>query len=283
MLLSVNALTVSFDGALRAGRAVDGISFAIEKGRTLGLVGSSGSGKSVTCHAILDLLPPTAERLSGTALLDGQDLFALDERSMAACRGRRIAMIFQDPVRSLNPVMTIGAQLGETLRLHRGISGSELGEETAALLRLVGIPDPDLRSRAYPHQLSGGMCQRVMIAMATAARPDLLIADEPTTALDLTTQAQILALLRDLQERFGTAILLVSHDMSVVAELAHSVAVMSQGRIVEEGAMASVLRNPRHSVTQEIVADAMRLPAPEALTPPDPASPDLLPPDRVSP
>ena len=266
MLLSVNDLAVSFDGALGAGRAVDGVSFAIEKGRTLGLVGSSGSGKSVTCHAILDLLPPTAQRLSGTAVFDGQDLFALDEGAMAACRGRRIAMIFQDPVRSLNPVMTIGAQLGETLQLHRGLSGVALTGEIKALLRLVGIPDPDLRSRAYPHQLSGGMCQRVMIAMATAARPDLLIADEPTTALDLTTQAQILALLRDLQERFGTAILLVSHDMSVVAELAHSVAVMSQGRIVEEGAMTSVLRDPRHPVTQEIVADAMRLPTPEALT-----------------
>ncbi len=269
MLLSVNDLAVSFDGALRAGRAVDGVSFTIEKGRTLGLVGSSGSGKSVTCHAILDLLPPTAERLSGSAVFDGQNLFALDEGAMAACRGRRIAMIFQDPVRSLNPVMTIGAQLGETLRLHRGLSGAALTGEIKALLRLVGIPDPALRSRAYPHQLSGGMCQRVMIAMATAARPDLLIADEPTTALDLTTQAQILALLRDLQDRFGTAILLVSHDMSVVAELAHTVAVMSQGRIVEEGVMAGVLRNPRHPVTQEIVADAMRLPIPEALTAPD--------------
>ena len=283
MLLSVNDLAVSFDGALGAGRAVDGVSFAIEKGRTLGLVGSSGSGKSVTCHAILDLLPPTAERLSGTAVFDGRDLFALGEGAMAACRGRRIAMIFQDPVRSLNPVMTIGAQLGETLQLHRGLSGAALTGEIKALLRLVGIPDPDLRSRAYPHQLSGGMCQRVMIAMATAARPDLLIADEPTTALDLTTQAQILALLRDLQERFGTAILLVSHDMSVVAELAHSVAVMSQGRIVEEGAMTSVLRDPRHPVTQEIVADAMRLPAPEALTPPDLGNADLLSPDGASP
>ncbi len=283
MLLSVNDLAVSFDGALGAGRAVDGVSFAIEKGRTLGLVGSSGSGKSVTCHAILDLLPPTAQRLSGTAVFDGQDLFALDEGAMAACRGRRIAMIFQDPVRSLNPVMTIGAQLGETLQLHRGLSGVALTGEIKALLRLVGIPDPDLRSRAYPHQLSGGMCQRVMIAMATAARPDLLIADEPTTALDLTTQAQILALLRDLQERFGTAILLVSHDMSVVAELAHSVAVMSQGRIVEEGAMTSVLRDPRHPVTQEIVADAMRLPTPEALTPPDLGNADPRPPGQGSP
>ncbi|WP_420347857.1 ABC transporter ATP-binding protein [Pelagibius sp.] len=279
----MNDLAVSFDGALGAGRAVDGVSFAIEKGRTLGLVGSSGSGKSVTCHAILDLLPPTAQRLSGTAVFDGQDLFALDEGAMAACRGRRIAMIFQDPVRSLNPVMTIGAQLGETLQLHRGLSGVALTGEIKALLRLVGIPDPDLRSRAYPHQLSGGMCQRVMIAMATAARPDLLIADEPTTALDLTTQAQILALLRDLQERFGTAILLVSHDMSVVAELAHSVAVMSQGRIVEEGAMTSVLRDPRHPVTQEIVADAMRLPTPEALTPPDLGNADPRPPGQGSP
>ncbi|WP_299391932.1 ABC transporter ATP-binding protein [Pelagibius sp.] len=283
MLLSVNDLAVSFDGALRAGRAVDTVSFTIEKGRTLGLVGSSGSGKSVTCHAILDLLPPTAERLSGTAVFDGQDLFALDEGAMAACRGRRIAMIFQDPVRSLNPVMTIGAQLGETLRLHRGLSGPALTGEIKALLRLVGIPDPALRSRAYPHQLSGGMCQRVMIAMATAARPDLLIADEPTTALDLTTQAQILSLLRDLQEHFGTAILLVSHDVSVVAELAHRVAVMSQGRIVEEGAMASVLRDPRHPVTQEIVADAMRLPIPEALTAPDLGNADLRPPGQGSP
>ena len=268
MLLSVNDLSVSFDGTVCAGRAVDGVSFVIEKGCTLGLVGSSGSGKSVTCHAILDLLPPTAQRLSGAAVFDGQDLFAIDEKAMAAFRGRRIAMIFQDPVRSLNPVMTIGAQLAETLRLHRGLSGAALVAEVSTLLRLVGISDPELRSRAYPHQLSGGMCQRVMIAMATAARPDLLIADEPTTALDLTTQAQILSLLRDLQHRFGTAILLVSHDMGVVAELADSVAVMSQGRIVEEGAMARVLRSPRHAVTQEIVADAMRLPMPEVLVPP---------------
>lgn len=268
MLLSLRDLTIRFPGAPETGAAVSALSLSIAAGETQSLVGASGSGKSLTCLALMNLLPPAAERVSGSAVFDGEELFTLPEGALIAIRGRRLAMIFQDPVRALNPVTTIGAQFRETLLLHRGLTGRAAEKEAEELLTRVGIPDAALRAKAYPHQLSGGMCQRAMIAMAIAARPDLLIADEPTTALDLTTQAQILSLLQDLQRQFGTAILLVTHDMGVVAELADQVAVMAEGAVVEQGAVHDILRQPKHPATREIVSDALRLPLPDAIEAP---------------
>ena len=267
-LLSVGDLSIAFRTRTGPVTAVDAVGFEVPAGRTVGLVGASGSGKTVTCHALLGLLPPNAMRLSGRARFDGTDVFRLDEAALTALRGGRIAMIFQDPTRSLNPVRTIGRQIGETLRLHRGLRGKAARREAEALLDLVGIAEAPTRLSAYPHELSGGMCQRVMIAMAVAARPRLLIADEPTTALDLTTQAQILDLLRDLQRRFGTAILLVTHDMGVVAEMAQDVVVLDRGAVAEAGPVARVFRQPAHAVTRAIVDDASRLPAPPDIVPP---------------
>lgn len=239
-------------------RAVDGVSLEIAPGQTLGLVGESGCGKSVTALSILGLLPEhTAFVERGTVEIEGDrgpiELVALREAERAAVRGDRIAMIFQDPMSSLNPMMTVGDQLAEGLRAHRGLSRAVARERSIELLRKVGIPAPEERIEAYPHQLSGGMRQRVMIAMAIACGPRVLLADEPTTALDVTIQAQVLELLRTLRDESGMALLLITHDLAVVGEIADDVAVMYAGRIVERGPTRRVLEAPLHPYTQGLV------------------------------
>ena len=263
MLLSIRHLRVAF----AQGPVVHDVSLSLDRGRTLGLVGASGSGKSVSCHAVMRLLPGGA-RISGEVRLDGQDLLAMPPSQLRALRGKRIAMIFQNPARALNPVHRIGRQMREALHLHRGLSGRAARDESVAQLEAVGIPKAAERLRAYPHELSGGMCQRVMIAMALSARPDLLIADEPTTALDLTTQAQILHLLRRMQAEHGTALLFVTHDMGVIAEMAEAVAVLDAGTVVEHGPVDTVFARPGHPVTRRILSETRSLPLPRLDPPP---------------
>ena len=246
-LLEVKDLKVRLGRGPRAVRAVDGVSFDIRRGETFSLLGESGCGKSMTALAIMRLLPQPAGRIvGGEVRLAGQDLLDLPEREMRRVRGGRIAMIFQEPMTSLNPVMTVGRQIGEVLALHKGLTGRAALERTRELLDAVGIPDSARRVNEYPHQLSGGMKQRVMIAMALAGEPDLLIADEPTTALDVTIQAQVLELLQSLQERFGMAILLITHDLGVVAGMVDRLAVMYAGQIVERGTRAAFFERPLH-------------------------------------
>jgi microcin C transport system ATP-binding protein len=254
-LLEVRALAVSFavDGGEAA--AVRGVSFSLDRGETLALVGESGSGKSVTALSIMQLLPyPRARHPSGSIRFQERELLGAPEAEMQRVRGDRIAMIFQEPMTSLNPLHTIEKQVNESLRVHRGLSRAAARGRTLELLRLVGLPEAERRLDAYPHQLSGGQRQRVMIAMALANEPDLLIADEPTTALDVTIQAQILALLRELQAKFGMALLLITHDLAVVRKMAERVCVMCTGEIVEAGAAADVFRHARHPYTQRLLA-----------------------------
>lgn len=229
--------------------AVDGIQLTIPKGKIVGLVGESGCGKSVTALSILGLVRPPGHIAAGEILFEGQNLRTLSPRAMQRLRGDRIAMIFQDPMTSLNPVYTVGRQVAEALRLHRGLSRAQAHDKTLELFRSVGIPDAAERFHCYPSQLSGGLRQRVMIAMAMACSPSLLIADEPTTALDVTIQAQILSLMRDLSQREGTAILLITHNMGVVAQLCDYVYVMYAGQIVEQAETFSLFQNPRHPYT----------------------------------
>ena len=228
--------------------AVDRLSFTLSAGEVLGIVGESGCGKSVTCLALLRLLPETAV-IGGRAVFDGGDLLALKPRELRRVRGRDIALVFQEPATSLNPVLTVGHQIGEVLRKHLGLSRREARLRTLELLRLVDIPAPERRVGAYPHELSGGMRQRVMIAMALACDPKVLIADEPTTALDVTVQAGILDLLRDVRERLGTAIVLVTHNLGVVADIADRVLVMYAGRAAEEAPVADLFAAPQHPYT----------------------------------
>jgi peptide/nickel transport system ATP-binding protein len=251
-LLEVRELHTSF--ALEAGeaRAVDGVSFTLDPGRVLGLVGESGCGKSVTALSLIRLVPPPGRVTGGQVLLDGRDLLALAEREMRAVRGPGLAMIFQEPMTSLNPVFTAGSQIAEAVRLHQRVGGREAWERAVELLAEVGIPEPGRRARAYPHQLSGGMRQRVMIAMAISCAPRVLIADEPTTALDVTIQAEILDLLRALRERRGMALLLITHDLGVVAEQADEVAIMYAGRIVEHAPVLDIFDRPLHPYTQAL-------------------------------
>ncbi len=244
-LLEVADLVVQF-GPIRA---VDGISFSLGEGRALGIVGESGSGKSVTALSLLRLITPPGRIAGGAIRFRGRDLVRIDEPALRALRGAEIAMVFQEPMTSLNPVYTIGDQVGEPLRIHRGTSRREARTRSVELLRRVGIADPERRVDDYPHQLSGGMCQRVMIAMALACRPALLIADEPTTALDVTVQAQILELLGDLRREFGMALLLISHDLAIVAEQCDQVAVMYAGQIVERALAPALFAAPRHPYT----------------------------------
>ncbi|MDF1793096.1 MAG: ABC transporter ATP-binding protein [Thalassobaculaceae bacterium] len=254
-LLSVSGLRVGFtapDGS-ETTVAVDGVDLAIGAGRTLGLVGESGSGKSITCLSILRLLPERGHILSGRIRFAGRDLGDLSQKEMQDLRGGDVAMIFQDPMSSLNPVKRVGWQIAEALHLHETLSMSAAQGRAVDLLRQVGIPDPASRARSFPHQLSGGMCQRVMIAMALACKPRLLIADEPTTALDVTIQAQILDLLRRLAEETGTAVILVTHDLAVVAETADDVAVMYAGRVVETGPVEQIFAAPRHPYTHGLL------------------------------
>jgi oligopeptide/dipeptide ABC transporter ATP-binding protein len=254
-LLSVDDLTVQFRGDRGWSTAVEGVSFDIAEGESLGVVGESGSGKSVTALSILRLHARGAARFaSGAVRYAGRDLLRASERDLRAVRGRDIAMVFQDPMSSLNPVLTICDQICESLRLHQGLSAIEARRRAIELLDLVRIPDAARRVDEYPHRLSGGMRQRVMIAIAIACRPRLLIADEPTTALDVTIQAQILELLRELRARLGMAVMLISHDLGVIAEFARRVIVMYAGRIVEDALVDVLFRAPRHPYTEGLMA-----------------------------
>lgn len=241
-------------------KAVDGVSFHVNKGETLGIVGESGSGKSVTSLSMMRLIPsPPGKIVGGQILFDGDDLLQYDEAEMRKVRGKNIAMIFQDPMTSLNPVLTIGRQLTETLELHMRMTGREARNRAAELLALVGIPSPDKRLNDYPHQFSGGMRQRVMIAMALSCNPDLLIADEPTTALDVTIQAQILELMKRLQSELGMAVIIITHDLGVVARMADRVNVMYAGRIIEEGPTEQIFADPRMPYTIGLLQSIPRL------------------------
>ncbi|MCF8482291.1 MAG: ABC transporter ATP-binding protein [Rhodospirillum sp.] len=266
-LLSIENLSVRFGDGTGAVDAVRGVSLTINRGETLALVGESGSGKSVTALSILRLLPETvASHPSGTIRLEGEDLLTASPRRLRQVRGDRVAMIFQEPMTSLNPLHAIERQVGEVLTLHKGLDGKARRNRVVELLSLVGLPDPEKRLSALPHELSGGQRQRVMIAMALANEPDLLIADEPTTALDVTIQAQILALLADLRCRFGMAVLFITHDLSVVRRIADRVAVMQGGKVVETNGTAALFANPQHPYTKTLLGSQPRgraVPAPE--------------------
>jgi oligopeptide/dipeptide ABC transporter ATP-binding protein len=277
MLLRVTDLVTSFrtdEGVLRA---VDEASFEIDAGTTVGIVGESGCGKSVTALSIMRLLPEPAGKVeAGKIELDGEDLLRFTERKMQDVRGNKVSMIFQEPMTSLNPVYTVGAQIVEAIRMHQKKSRSEAREHAIEMLKLVGIPSPESNVDSYPHQLSGGMRQRVMIAMALACKPKLLIADEPTTALDVTIQAQILELLKKLQEQLGMAVLLITHDLGVVAEYAKDVVVMYAGRVVERAPVGEIFAHPRHPYTKGLLGsipvpkkggERKRLPTIEGMVP----------------
>ncbi|MGV8853368.1 MAG: ABC transporter ATP-binding protein [Devosia sp.] len=266
-LLSIRDLTIAFGANL----ATRGISFDIAPGETLALVGESGSGKSVTALSVLKLLPPTA-KLTGQILFKGQDLLTAPPAELRAVRGNDISMIFQEPMSSLNPVHTIERQIGEVLAIHRGLRATAARTRTLELLDAVGIPDPQSRLASFPHQLSGGQRQRVMIAMALANEPDLLIADEPTTALDVTVQAQILTLLKDLQKRLGMAMLFITHDLGIVRTIADRVCVMTDGEIVETGPVGPLFADPQHAYTRHLLAAQ-----PRGVPPPsDPTAPTMV-------
>lgn len=252
-LLDVCDLQVHFRTANGVNRAVDGLSFSINAGEALAIVGESGCGKSVTAMSILRLLPTPPGKIAGQITFRGKDLLKASEKQMRRMRGSEIAMIFQEPMTSLNPVFTIGQQIGESVRLHENASRSQARERAIEMLRLVGIPSPERRVDEYPHQLSGGMRQRAMIAIALACNPAVLVADEPTTALDVTIQAQILELMQDLRKKVGSAVMLITHDLGVVAEFAERVLVMYAGRKVEEARVGDLFRNPRHPYTQGLL------------------------------
>ncbi len=261
-LLEVTDLTVRFSRkGVAPFTAVDGVSFAVEAASTIGLVGESGCGKSVTSLAIMGLLPRRGVQISGSVRLDGRELLGLGESELRDLRGRDVAMVFQDPLSSLNPVIPIGLQVTEVIERHRGTRRSVAMGEATELLNRVGIPDPQRRLKEYPHQLSGGMRQRALIAMALACQPRLLIADEPTTALDVTIQAQILALLRELVTDSGTALMMITHDLGVVAGLCEEVNVLYAGRVVERAQRHSLFAEPRHPYTHGLLASIPRLDA----------------------
>ncbi len=246
-------------------RAVDDVSFAVRRGETLAIVGESGCGKSVSALSIMRLVPdPPGRIVGGSVMLEGTDLLKLDDAAMRGIRGNRISMIFQEPMTSLNPVMRIGDQIIEAVRLHQKVSSKEAWKQAVDMLRLVRIPEPERRAHEYPHQLSGGMRQRAMIAMALACRPALLIADEPTTALDVTIQAQILALIVDLQQRLGTGLILITHDLGVVAQTAQRVIVMYAGKKVEEATVEELFETPLHPYTRGLMASIPAVPLPDA-------------------
>ncbi|MDN3565256.1 ABC transporter ATP-binding protein [Paeniroseomonas aquatica] len=258
-LLEVENLQTHFRTPDGVNRAVDGVSFEVAAGETLAIVGESGCGKSVTAMSILRLIPEPPGKIAGAIRFQGKDLLTLSEPEMRDIRGNEISMIFQEPMTSLNPVLNVGRQIGETLRLHQGLSAKDAEAKAVEMLTLVGIPEPGRRVREYPHQLSGGMRQRVMIAIALACNPKLLIADEPTTALDVTIQAQILELMRDLKHRVGAAIVLITHDLGVVAEVAERVVVMYAGKKVEEAPVGQLFRTPRHPYTQGLLGSMPKL------------------------
>src|SRR5580698_6246796 len=266
-LLKVENLGVTFGRGDQMVEAVRGASFSIERGQTLALVGESGSGKSVTALSILQLLPyPNARHPSGTITFEGQQLVGAPFQTLQKIRGNRIAMVFQEPMTSLNPLHTIEKQIDEVLLLHKKMRPEQARIRTLELLKLVALPNAEQRLSAYPHELSGGQRQRVMIAMALANDPALLIADEPTTALDVTIQAQILALLKDLQKKLGMSVLLITHDLTIVRKVADRVAIMWNGEIVESGTAAGIFSKPAHAYTRQLLAaepKATALPAPE--------------------
>jgi peptide/nickel transport system ATP-binding protein len=260
VLLDVEDLRTYF--FLRGGilKAVDGVSFQLKAHETLAIVGESGCGKSMTALSLMRLIPePPGKIVSGSVKLEGRDLVALDERAMRQVRGKDISMIFQEPMTSLNPVMTVGNQIAEALLLHEGLSRKDALRRAVEILRLVRIPEPEQRLKEYPHQLSGGMRQRVMIAMALACNPKVLLADEPTTALDVTIQAQILDIILDLQKKLGTALILITHDLGVVAETAQRVIVMYAGKKVEESSVEELFARPLHPYTHGLMASIPRL------------------------
>src|SRR4030088_195583 len=258
-LLEVQNLQTHFGPPGGINRAVDGVGFSIDAGQTLAIVGESGCGKSVTAMSLIRLIPEPPGKIAGTVRFQGKDLLQLSDREMRAIRGNDISMIFQEPMTSLNPVLTVGRQIGETLRMHQGLAKQAAEARAIEMLSLVGIPEPARRVREFPHQLSGGMRQRVMIAMALACNPKLLIANEPTTALDVTIQAQILHLMLDLKRRVGAAVTLITHDLGVVAEIAERVMVMYAGRKVEEAPVAELFRAPRHPYTQGLLGALPKL------------------------
>jgi oligopeptide/dipeptide ABC transporter ATP-binding protein len=253
-ILRINDLAVHFHMDKRIVPAVDGVSFSVSRGETLGLVGESGCGKSVTALSIMRLLPsPPARIVRGEIWFKGENLLDKTNEEMRKIRGNDISMIFQEPMTSLNPVFTVGYQISEVIMQHQNVSKKEALERAIEMLRMVKIPLPEKRIKQYPHQLSGGMRQRVMIAMALACNPELLIADEPTTALDVTIEAQILELINELKERFGSSVIMITHDLGVVAEIADKVAVMYAGRILEQADVHSIFNNPKHPYTQGLL------------------------------
>jgi len=277
-LLSVRDLQLEFRTSKGTARVLNGVSCDVSAGETLCIVGESGCGKSMTSLAVMGLVPMPPGRITGGSVrLDGEELLTASPGRMRQIRGDRVSMIFQEPMTSLNPVFTVGQQIGESLALHRGLSGAAARARCVELLKLVGIPAAESRVDEYPHQLSGGMRQRVMIAMALACEPAVLIADEPTTALDVTVQAQIFDLLRDLQAQQGTAIVLITHDMGAVAEMADRVMVMYGGRVVEQGTTREVLDRPRHPYTQGLIACLPRLEAHAEDPAPLPEIPGVVP------
>ena len=253
-LLEIDSLRTWFDTLSGTVRAVDGVSFTVQAGQTLGVVGESGCGKSVTALSILRLLPTPPARHLGAIRYRGTNLLDFSEREMRQIRGNRISMIFQEPMTSLNPVLTVGRQIAETVLVHQEVNRAEAMQRAVEMLRLVQIPEPERRAREYPHQLSGGMRQRVMIALALACNPELLIADEPTTALDVTIQAQILDLIKRLQKELGMGVMLITHDLGVVAESCDRVVVMYAGRKVEESSVLALFSQPLHPYTRALMA-----------------------------
>jgi peptide/nickel transport system ATP-binding protein len=259
-VLEVEGLTTIFPTPRGVIKAVDGVSFSLKRGETLAVVGESGCGKTMTALSLMRLVPdPPGRIVAGSVRLDGRDLLRLEEREMRGVRGNEISMIFQEPMSSLNPVLTIGSQVAEAVRLHQDLSRAAAMEKAIDMLRRVRIPEPAQRAKQYPHQLSGGMRQRAMIAMALACHPKVLIADEPTTALDVTIQAQILDLMLELQAELETAIILITHDLGVVAETAQRVVVMYAGRKIEEAEVGALFATPRHPYTHGLLASTPRL------------------------
>jgi len=259
-LLQIETLRAWFDTEYGPARAVDGVSFSIQPGETYALVGESGSGKSVTALAIMNLLPKSTGRIeNGRILFNGKDIAHLSEAEMRKIRGKEISMIFQEPMTSLNPVFTCGEQIAEAIRLHEGLGRRDAMDKTVEMLKLVHIPNAERRVKEYPHQLSGGMRQRIMIAMALSCNPNLLIADEPTTALDVTIQAQILDLLNELKAKLNMAIMLITHDMGVIAETAQRVVVMYAAQVVEEAPVGELFKEPLHPYTQGLLRSIPRI------------------------
>ena len=259
-VLAVDGLTTQFNTQDGTVHAVNGVSFTLGEGEFIGVVGESGSGKSVSMMSLLRLIPmPPGEITGGTVMFDDQDLLQIDNEELRKVRGGEVGFIFQDPMTSLNPVLTIGKQITESLKLHTDLSKSESKARAAELLALVGIPDPEQRLKGYPHELSGGMRQRVMIAMALACSPKVIIADEPTTALDVTIQAQIIEIVRDLRTKLGTALIWITHDLGVIAGLADRVLVMYAGQIVEEAPVNELYARPQHPYTEGLLASVPRL------------------------